>query len=158
MLWQHLARIFVLAFAVAVAASLYVHATTNALYDSYQPGIQGFKRPFTTVALAALSVPLSALVTGALLPSIRRKARRLIHDFGAAVLAVSLVVLLLGQAPCLRPHPTTEPHHTHHNLESVIERALLCPRYSNRSYPLILIWLCTGAGLLWVSRSSESAA
>ena len=158
MLAPRTAKMISFVFAVVATVCFYVHATTNALYESYQPGMQAFKSPFRLLAAASISALLTLLLASIFIPSARFRWKELIRGLGAAAVSASLGVILLGQAPCLRPHPTHEPHETHHSLCSVVERSLLCPRFSIRSYPPLIAALAMGGGLLWMSRRNSAAA
>jgi len=131
---------------------MYVGATMNAIGETYQEGLDKFKFPFQIINL----VTLIGCSVWLILAIASRKARVIgykhLGSFSVGILLASALVFCLGFAPCLSPHPTTEPHHNHHNLKAVVERSLLCPRYSNRSYPGIFIYVLLGTAMFGVSR------
>lgn len=140
-------------------APLYVSSTMNAIGEDYQVGIESFKTLFRLIGLGVLIVSVAGIVAGFANKALANYLSRYLISSGKGLIAVSFIVFGLGYAPCLAPHPTTEPHQTHHYLGAVFERSLLCPRYSNRSYPGIFLYSALGV-LLVVSgarRVSEDA-
>ena len=132
--------------------SMYVAATMNAIGDNYQVGLDSFKLPFYITNLFILFSCALWILISAVSSRLRNRSKKYLAGLGYSILLATTLVFSLGFAPCLKPHPTTEDYSTHHNLKEVIERSLLCPRYSGRSYPGIFIYALLGVTLLGMSR------
>ena len=145
-------------FSLLVFSSMYVAATMNAIDDSYQQGLDSFKMPFLIINLIVLGSLSLLLVIVFFSNNFRAITQSYLISFGVATIATSSVVFVLGFAPCLKPHPTTEPHITHHNLNAVVTRSILCPRYSNRSYPGIIIYASLGLAMVFLGRKGNKNA
>lgn len=131
---------------------MYVCATMNAIDDKYQMGLDDFKFPFQIIIQIILMISVVWLLASLLSSKVRNLSHKYLISFSVGVLTASILVLVLGFAPCIKSHPTTAPHHTHHDLYSVVERSLLCPRYSNRSYPFLMVFITLGGVMLGVGR------
>ena len=138
--------------ALVTFVGMYVAATMNAIGEDYQAGLDSFKFPFMVVNVVMLVGCTTWLFLAIASHRVRTKSHAYLANFGMGVFFASVLVFCMSFAPCLIPHPTTEPHQTHHNLLAVVERSLLCPRYSNRSYPIILLYAFMGVSLFATSR------
>ncbi|NKB77990.1 MAG: hypothetical protein GKR96_13380 [Gammaproteobacteria bacterium] len=131
----------------------------NAIHDSYQPGLNAFKAPFLTTLFVLQVSGIIGFLAVLFFKSTGRYFPSFIGTCGFSLIVVALLTLALAGAPCLKPHPRMGMHKDHHNLKMVVERSLLCPRYSNRSYPRIAITGALGMGMFivggWRSRKNR---
>ncbi|WP_220462242.1 hypothetical protein, partial [Colwellia sp. Bg11-12] len=144
--------IIVLIVALLTFTGMYVSATMNAIGESYQEGVAAFKLPFQLLNATMLVICVIGFCLVMFSERFRISSQKYMISFSQGVLLATVLVFSLSFAPCLITHPTDEAHSNHHNLQVVVERSLLCPRYSNRSYSVIFLYSLLGISLFIISR------
>jgi hypothetical protein len=111
---------------------LYINATTNALHNSYYPGIESFLLPFNNLYLLFLLLFLALLILSIFYRVKNKRGSAFCRKVAISIIVSCVIVLFLNYLPCLYYHK--DPH----TLESVVLQSTLCPSYSIRSYVGIL--------------------
>jgi len=128
---------FLLLFTLLAFSSLYVKATMNAIHDTYVVGLTDFKEPFYVIYLVILSFSIIGLYYSSVKSNLFKKY---LSHYGLSLLIISVIVWLLNFFPCYHTYQTNEIL----DLFTVIKYSLLCPHYSNRSFPPIFLFLILG--------------
>jgi len=133
-------------FALALFPALYIQATMNALHEDKFPGIWEFKEPFYLVGSICQALLLITFVLVLITRFYLKRRCTLAEKISKASLIVVLSVFVLGFAPCFYDHK--DPH----TIVNVVSQSLLCPSYSNRSYPILIIFALLSGLTLKLSR------
>ena len=100
----------------------------NAIDDKYVMGITNFKSPFDITFSIIFLILISSFFISTYFKIIKKNSTPLITKISLSSIIATILVIILGFAPCIYDTPTTL------TLNTAIFHSLLCPNYSNRSY------------------------